>query len=233
MHSFLRRHQVATLAWLLLGTLLACICFGPDPPVYSAASLSKLTLVGANVAGPIAPDGTEIQCDLPASQHLKNIGGSDGAGLCVFTSISHQARWQGVDVLANFRNWMHSKPGGGYPEKVDAMIQRICKEKQATVPNYIQVEGDDLETLNLALKTGRMPCVTYSFSPSGRYGGQRIAHMVNLAHLDSKWAAVLDNNFPGTYEWMTPAEFQKTYAPGWAVILLDAPPPPIPHNSNR
>lgn len=190
----------------------------------------------AQVGGRIAPDGkTQIDCDLPGNLHLKNIGGSDGAGLCVFTSITHSARWQNVPLLENFRDWMKQFPGGGYPQKVDEMIAKIAKEKGIAAPAYIQVEGDDLEILKLACKTGRMPGVTYSFSPTGRYGGQQIAHMVSLPHADNQFFAVLDNNYPGdtAYEWLTPEEFKKTYAPGgrgWAVILLNPSPPMPPKN---
>jgi hypothetical protein len=77
--------------------------------------------------------------------------------------------------------------------------------------------------------------VTYSSSPTGRYGGSRIAHMVSLVHADDRWFAVLDNNYPGAnlIEWMTPQEFQRTWTGmggGWAVILLAPPPPPPPVN---
>jgi hypothetical protein len=80
-----------------------------------------------------------------------------------------------------------------------------------------------------------MPAVTYSFSPSGRYGGQRIAHMVSLVHADERWFCVLDNNYIGAdaYEWLSPQEFARTYAhggQGWSVILLDPGPPPLPRN---
>jgi hypothetical protein len=194
--------------------------------------------VGASVGGKIAPDGkTEIQIDLPGSQHLKNLGGSDGAGLCVFTSISHCARWAHVALLENFRDYMTKYPGGGWPAKVDQYIAKIAAEKGIPVPEYIQLEGgrEQLDALKFALKTGRMIGVTYSFSPTGRYNGRRIAHMVNLVHLDGTTACVLDNNFPGetTYEWMTVEEFIRTFTggrAGWAVILLDAGPPPLPFN---
>ena len=33
---------------------------------------------------------------------------------------------------------------------------------------------------------------------------------------------------PDNYEWMSPKEFSRTYAPGWAVILLSPPPPKAP-----
>lgn len=189
----------------------------------------------AHVGGATDADGTQIQCDLPGSEHMKNAVGSDGSGLCVFTSIAHSARWQNVPLLTDFRDWMKSRPGGGYPSKVDKMIARIAKEKSAVAPDYVQVEGTDLEVLKLACRTGRMPSVTYSRSPTGRYGGQRIAHMVNLVHADDRHFVVLDNNYPGEdrYEWLSAEEFLKTYASGgggWAVILLSPGPPPAPRN---
>lgn len=192
-----------------------------------------LPAIAGTVSGPKHSDGTEIQCDLPSDQHLKNRGGRDGAGLCVFTSIEHSARWQNVKPLVGFRDWMTKYPGGGYPQKVDQMIDRLAKEKGVPKPAYLQAEGGDLTVLRDALKAGLMPAVTYSFSPTGRYGGQRIAHMVSLVHLDDKHAVILDNNYPGAdkYEWLTVDEFRRTYAPGWAVILLNPGPPPVPKNA--
>lgn len=201
-----------------------------------AAMLIFSGLVGhtfsANVTGPVQTDGTEVQLDLPQEFHLRNRGGSDGAGLCVFASIKHAAIWQSVHPLDHIFEFMFSRPGGGWPEKVDKMIHLLCREKNVPVPDYLQVTGQDIEILKLAAKTGRLPCVTYSFSPSGRYGGRRIAHMVNLLHADDKWFVVLDNNFPKSYEWMTPAEFSRSYGgrSGWSVILLDSGPPPVPEN---
>ena len=195
-----------------------------------------LVIGKASVGGTTAPDGAAIQLDLPGTEHLKNKGGSDGAGLCVFTSISHSSRWQSVGVLDDFRDWMTKHPGGGYPRKVDAMIAQICKERGVPKPDYLQVEGNDLSILKEACKSGRMPGITYCYSPTGRYNGQRIAHMTSLVHADDKGNfCVLDNNYPGAnnYEWMDEATFKKVYTGGgggWCVILLPAGPPPIPHN---
>lgn len=207
--------------------LLACLC------APFAASLPQTH--GAKVGGTMAPDGkTEIQIDLPADQHLRNKGGSDGAGLCVFTSIEHAARWANVKQLIGFRDWMRRYPGGGYPDKVTAKINQICKERGLPVPDYIQIQGRDLELLKAALQNGRLVSVTYSRSPTGRYGGATIAHMVNLVHADTRHFAVLDNNYPGVdkYEWMTPQEFVRCCNPRgyWAVILLPPGPPPPPRN---
>lgn len=193
-------------------------------------------LIGAKVGGTVLPDGREIQIDLPGNLHTKNTA-SKGLGLCVFTSIRHSSLWANLELLQDFPKYLIDKgiPGGGYPEKVDALIKRIAQEKGVPVPAYIQVEGKDLEILKLACKSGRMPGVTYAYSPTGRYGGQRIAHMVSLVHADDQWFTVLDNNYIGanSYEHMTPAEFLKVYTGGqngWAFILLDPGPPPPPKN---
>lgn len=202
-------------------------------------------LIEAKVNGKVSPDGQEIQIDLPGELHMKNTGGmgprgpGSGAGLCVFTSIEHAAHWQNVPALIGFQKWMTSKPGGGYPEKVVKMIEAYCKDRNLPVPAYLQVEGKDLEILRLACKTGRMPAITYGVSPTGRYGGGRIAHMTNLVHAQGSVFAQLDNNFldpkENAYEWMNEKEFLKAYTSGggggWAVILLDpAGPPPVPRN---
>ncbi len=183
---------------------------------------------GSQVGGRTSPDGTEeIQVDLPGGQHLKNAAGIDGSGLCVFTSIEIAGRWQNVAELQGFQEKMKHEPGGGYPEKVDAMMR-----KYAPHVRYVQYTGKDPSMIRLALKTGRAACLTYGYSP--RYG-QRIAHMVDCVHYSDRWAAVLDNNFPGEdrYEWMSPEELQRRWqmgGGGWLVVLLDPGPPPVPIN---
>lgn len=214
-----------------------------------AADLHPLHLADSRrafVGGPKAPDGTMIQCNLPNQLHLRNKGGSDGAGLCVFTSLNHSAYFHNIRVLQDFRDYMTKFPGGGYPAKVTAYINRMCKERHEPVPEYIQVTSCDLDVLKLACRTTRMPGVTYSFSPTGRYGGGRIAHMVSLVSAgagaesgkgpDGKgWWVILDNNFPGenALEWMGETEFRRTYCAGgqgWCVVFLSPPPPPTPRN---
>jgi hypothetical protein len=187
----------------------------------------------ARVGGDEAPDGTPVQVDLPEDLRMHNTGGWDGAGLCVFTSLNHAAIWQDVDSLRDFQKWMKSKLGGGYPEKLAAMVTQKCKELGVPEPKYVQVEGSDLEPIRVALKTGRMPCITYSFSPSGRYDGRRIAHMVNCVHDVNGYFGILDNNYPDKIEWLDESEFKKSYSGGgggWTVILLDPGPPPPPRN---
>jgi hypothetical protein len=217
------------------------ICPRPKPkprPWGKRFPLPVGSLASATLGGEIGPDGTELQCPLPGEFHTKNTGGSDGAGLCVYCSMKHAGIWQDDPVFAGLFDWMRHHPGGGYPAKVDQMIEQFRQERSLPKPDYIQVEGTDLEILKTACRSGRMPCVTYSFSPTGRYGGHRIAHMVNLVHAEDKYFVILDNNYPGAsnYEWLSPEEFKKTYTgerSGWAIIPLRPGPPLPPHNESE
>ena len=190
----------------------------------------------ASVGGDNVPGTTQrCQAYLPRSERLKNTGGSDGSGLCVFTSIEHSGREQFVRVLRGFQAWMKKKPGGGYPQKVDLMLAQYCKEKGVAVPRYIQVNATDLDFLKAALKTGRLACITYGWSPSGRYSGSTIAHMVNLAHADGDNWAVLDNNYIDQLEWLSEKEFLQAHTTkgrdrGWSIVFYESSPPGPFHN---
>lgn len=204
-----------------------CPC-GPDCHC-SPCRCSGHSLIGEiKTGGSTAPDGkTQVQVDLPTDQRAKNVGGRDGAGLCVFTSIMHSARWQNEARLFEFQKQMTAEPGGGDPGKVDRMI---AKYGQGT--DYVQYKGSDPTILKAALKGGRLPGVTYNGRDGVHYRGS-IAHMVNLAYLDDTIACVLDNNFIGENElvWMTAQEFLDRWkggGGGWAVILCNPPPPPPP-----
>lgn len=206
--------------------LLAAVAFILLTLPLIAQDFGKLSL-----GGPIGPDGkTEVVCDLPVDQRARNVGGRDGAGLCVFTSIMHSARYQNEQRLWNFQSDMRKEPGGGYPAKVDSMIR-----KYGPGTPYVQYEGKDTTVLKAALATGRMPGVTYD-GHDPHYRGT-IAHMTNLVYYDEKndLAAILDNNFIGEKElvWMSCAEFRQRWqgnGGGWVVVLLAPPPPPPPRN---
>jgi len=167
------------------------------------------------IGGPQSPDGKfTVTCDLPAVMRHRNTGGVNGAGLCVFASIDHAALYQNDrETIGLFQHMQHEK-GGGWPEKVDAMMRRYCPGAQ-----YVQYEGKDPAVLELALKTGRMPSITY--------GGD---HMVSLLFMNDEWAAVLDNNFIGEREirWFKRADLLRLWragSNGWAVVLLHPRPP--------
>ena len=178
----------------------------------------------AVVDGPIH-DGVEVQIDLPESQHVRNFAAPrDGLGLCVFATLTMQARWHNLEPL--FDAIKTVEYGGGWPEKVDEVVKKCAPN--VTVVHY---EGTDPAILDRALAEGKAVGVTYGYGE--RYRGT-IYHMVLLVYLDEGRAAILDNNFPGTYEWMSRDEFLRrwTHASGygWADLLLAPPPVPVPKN---
>lgn len=178
----------------------------------------------AQIGGPISPDGSEkVQIDIQPHLRKKNIGGSDGAGLCVFDSIAHDAKAQGVICLYDLLERMSKFPGGGYPSKVDQYLQKFCPDIKG---RYLQSENPDLEFLEAVLASGRPAGVTYDgvYDPHYR---KHIEHMVSLVHMTKKWACVLDNNFIMDKElvWMSPETFFHMHTAGrtrrgWAVVLL-------------
>ncbi len=203
-------------------------------------ALARPTLAQAHVTKePVANDGTVLQLDLPLSLHMRNTRGTDRAGLCVWTSLNHSAYWQNIQGLQGIQKYMTHLRGGGWPSRVDDLVPKVCASLNAPTPSVLNIQNKDLEILKLATRLGRMPGVTYSFSPTGHYGGRRIAHMVTLVGAgigkgpDGKgWWCVLDNNYPDSYEWMSENQFLRTYTgggQGWCVIFgTPAGPPPVP-----
>ena len=178
----------------------------------------------AVVDGPIH-DGVEVQVDLPESQHVRNFGAPrDNLGLCVFASLTMMARWHNINQLSDVIHKVEY--GGGWPDKVQEIVQRYAPG--TTVLNY---QGDDAAILDRAMAEGKAVGVTYGY---GERYARPISHMVMLVYFDQGGAAILDNNFPGTYEWMSRAEFLRrwkhTDGYGWACILLAPPPVPVPTN---
>lgn len=235
--------MMRTLRYVVMALLGAIALTAP----LAALRYEQAPMAGASV-GPASPNGTSPICDLPKKLRAKNIGSPaprfpgdrNSWGCCVFRSIDHAAHWQNMPELNGFPEWMVSKSiqGGGYPGKVDKLIPQICADRGMPTPDYLQVESNDLEIIKLACKTGRMVCSTYWYSPTGRYGGAKISHMVNTVHADDEWFAVLDNNYIDQLEWMSPQEYLGVYKgpasamrrdpTGWSIIFLAPPPPPIP-----
>jgi len=172
----------------------------------------------------------QVQADLPVSLRLKNIGGTDGAGLCVFTSITHAARYQNELGLWDFQKQMSRERGGGWPQKVDQMIAKYSPSTQ-----YLQYEGRDPSIIKAALASGRIVCVTWDGYKDPHYHGQHISHMVNCVEYTDTEVVLLDNNFIGDDQLlkMTPQDFLTGWIDGqsgWAIVLLAGAPAPIPHN---
>lgn len=189
------------------------------------AILCSATYAASEIDGP-SHNGVDVSVDLPVEQHVKNFGApKDGKGLCVFASMDMAARWH---HMADLIDVIHKVPeGGGWPQKVDKVIKQLAPDRK-----YVQYEGTDPAILDGAMASRAAACVTYGTGE--RYQLQTIYHMVLLVHLDAKTACIVDNNFPGTFEWMTRAEFLTRWkhpsGQGWAIVFLESPPPPIPRS---
>jgi hypothetical protein len=190
--------------------------------------------IDAYVSGPISRDGVRARGAIPAQWHQKNTGGSDGAGLCVYASARHTGLMQGDPVFEGMFEWMRRFPGGSYPSKFRQSVERYAREKGLPVPRWMQMERADWALVQRAAQAGRVPGVTYSVSPTGRYGGRRIAHMVSLVHADESRVCILDNNYIGenAYEWMTLNEGRRAGLLDWVIVLLTPGVPPAPHNGD-
>jgi hypothetical protein len=198
---------------------------------------------------PVAPDGTRAVIDVPADQHMMNVGGSDGYGLCVPTSITVAAKWQNVSDYFGYRKFCEARPGGSYPEKTEADIRAYASRYKVAVPNYVQHTGGDEAFLDLLIRTRRAPAMTYAGHDD--FYNSTIAHMVNGAHVDKTRGAIIDNNRPGTWLWMERDQlinrwkglddrgkpllvpmrrgFRVFWSPvggGWCFAWLAPPPPP-------
>lgn len=173
-------------------------------------------------------DGVRAQVPIPAEFHLKNEGGSDGAGLCVITSNTSNGWFQDVPEFADAKGskvWRlaKSKPGGYYPEK----FKDLLDEAGFQTP-WLQAEGSAAELVPVIrhyLEMGIPVATTIAFSQRYQPGvpDGRIHHMIQTVHLDDSLACVVDNNFPGTYLWMTADEYARRLVDGqagWVVVLL-------------
>lgn len=206
--------------------------------------LLPLSGLAATVGGKILPDGSTIQCDLPGEFHKKNIA-SKGLGCCVFRSIEYAALHQQIPALYGFPEWMvqNGIPGGGWDTKVDKLIPQICKDRGYPVPDYIQVTGPWSKVkpiIELATKTNRYVCITYGRSPTKRYSGKSIAHMVCMPHAGPAGTySFIDNNYTTppnqAYEHCNEQEAAWAAASGgniWIIVFLDYGPVPTPHFTN-
>lgn len=170
--------------------------------------------------------GRAAAIDLPMDLHVQNIPAPvDRQGLCVFASLQMAANWGGTEALYDLIHKV--KFGGGWPAKVDHYLQLLAPK----LP-YVQYEGKDPAILDLAIRMGRPVCITYGYGEF--YRNRTIAHMVFLAHIDDEVAAIIDNNDPKHWTWMSRNELlRRAMHPSgefWAVVLLDPPPPLVPSN---
>lgn len=175
--------------------------------------------------GPVGPAGIEVQCEVPLDLRMRNIGSKvDGSGMCVTTTTEVGAEWAGLKGYTGYRNWAAQFPGGSYPPKQLAQLAQYAQEKGLGTPPWAQYVGrDPAPFLDAVLGSGRVACVSWM------HGG----HWLNLVHLDSQNACIMDNNGdPQNLKWMTRSaairEINSPYA--WVGCWLPPGPPAPPKN---
>lgn len=163
---------------------------------------------------------------IPPEMHIKNEGGSDGAGLCVISSILCNGQYQNVPSLVGQGKqsalWKtaKSRPGGYGPEKLARLVEQVMPGE--TYASYTDTNPSILDQLSrkgypigATMKTGAL----YNYMP--------IHHMISLIHYrKNEYACVVDNNDPGRYHWMPAAEFDRRWVDGgtgWAWIWTRLP----------
>jgi hypothetical protein len=215
--------------------VVALVCLA-SPAVADLIGDRKSEVAGRSYSGEV------LDADLPGSLHIKNVGSKvDGKGMCVMSSIEMAAILAGMDEYRGLRDWCANEEGGGSPPKVDKQLAAFCRAKNLPAPKYLQYEGPDPgPIMEAAAKSGRLACITYGWSPryKDEYGQvlSYIAHMVCLPKFSGKYAAVLDNNFPGenANEWMDRDELVRRSkfprSTAWVFVWLSPPYPPSPRN---
>ncbi len=239
MRRFFDKDFLFTACLVLPLVLGACLTQGC--PSQGATNNPRTPYENSSFVGGRTHAGEVLDCDLPESEQMKNIGSLlDGAGMCVMSSIEMAARFQNMDVRwRGLRDFCAKEKGGGWPERTVEQLAAYAKAKGMPDPTgqYLQYEGPDpYPIVEAALRSGRMACITYGTSP--RYNQGSIAHMVCCVKAGSgQYSVVLDNNFPGenNNEWMFNTELKRriTYPRriGWVFVWLTPPPPPSPKNN--
>jgi hypothetical protein len=165
--------------------------------------------------------GVRANAPIPPDLHIKNEGGSDGAGLCVISSILANGRYQRVPGLEGGKDstlWKTAKarPGGYYPGKLEALLKEVMPGEK-----WFSWEGKGTDLVAEYNAKGYPVAATTN---TGRlYQYQPIHHMISTAHLDDDWACIVDNNHPKKYHWMPRAEYDRRFVDGdqgWGFVWL-------------
>ena len=195
--------------WLLLG-LAAIGALSAEPQENSCPSNACPARIDSlTIDIKLLPRGAQLApvVDLPPSLRTPNWRG----GSCVHASTVHLLHWQGEHELAAW--WRQNYSGGEYASRLHDRLDAAGLKYAYTV------DGDEA-FLEWALRTRRGAGIAYF--PS---------HAVNLVHLDSERAGLLDNNRVNEIVWIPRDEFianWKSYG-GWAWTLVYDPPPPVPY----
>lgn len=166
-------------------------------------------------------NGVTVNAPIPPEMHFKNTGGSDGAGLCVNTSMTIAGAFHGIADLwrlaqSSLMIDSRARPGGSWPEKLERELKEHYPDEQ-----WFMWESPTTEQVEAFNAQGLAVCTTTN---TGRlYNYDYIYHYIVTIHLDSLWAMIVDSNDPGKYHIMPRAEYDRR-APNpekvWGTVWL-------------
>lgn len=144
--------------------------------------------------------------DVPIELREPNYDG----GSCAHASMVTAFRYLGFDEWAD---WWRATYSGG-----EVLYGHIEKLKDTGV-RFAYTESGDMRLLDWAARN-RLPVVVYHVP---------VGHAQNIVNVTDTTVTFLDNNNVGRYWTMSRHEFIKRWnSPGWALVLVYAPPAPWP-----
>lgn len=149
--------------------------------------------------------------NIPLGLRQENWLGKQGEGSCVWASTVSLLRWQG---RYNAADWVRENCGDG--QSVGSHVYQM--EKIGL--RYAFITNGNVKFLEWCCRTRRGAGVVVM-------GG---VHMVNLVHLDSQWACILDNNNVSRYYWVPREKFLSEWrtSGGLAFTVVYSPAAPMP-----
>lgn len=186
------------------------LAFGQTPDHRGEVTVDQPTYRGIKASAPIPPE-----------LHVRNEGGSDGAGLCVISSLLANGRYQKVPGLGSYapttlgqggkdsRLWRlaKSRPGGYSPDKAKALAaEALPGELYASLVGTGTAE--DFEMIEQLSKAGYP--IGMTMNTAALYGYRPIHHMVSWPQFRrSGYSCFVDNNKPGVFSWIPSAEAMR------------------------
>lgn len=178
-----------------------------------------------------SPQAETPVCNLPKPMHQRNKLGPLGQGSCVHASLVNHLRWLNESALAE--RWWATYGDGEYASR---LMQRL----DAAGINYVFTEKSDPRFLDFCTtqRTGAIlwwkpsHCCTFEGFASGREIMQSDPKARGLDP-NAQYACILDNNYPGTFEYTERSRFVRLWAGygGFALCVLDDPAISLPYLS--
>jgi hypothetical protein len=173
-------------------------------------------LTGPPTATSIA-SGERPTVNVPVQLRQANWLGPHREGCCTFASLCTALNWCG-----QYRDAQNIRQHYGDGQSPDSLARNMAK---ANLRFAWTVGDNNVAFLEQALAGRRAVMVAIDADPTTSE-----LHMVDLVHLDSRNACLIDNNRPSEYVWVSRDAFLRNweFSGSWAVVpLVGAPAPPL------